>query len=56
MWISWIAGIAMTVAGIADHRALFIASSVALFPPFVVWIAWMGAYWRPAINVERSAS
>jgi len=56
MWISWIAGIAMTVAGIANHRVGFIASSVVLFPPFIVWIAWMGTYWRPATNIGRSAA
>jgi hypothetical protein len=56
MWISWIAGITMTVAGIIGHTALFIVSSIGLFPPFLVWIAWMGAYWRPAVQGERSGT
>jgi hypothetical protein len=54
MWITWLAGIAMTVAGIANHTTGFIVSSIALFPPFLIWIAWMGAYWRPIPQVERS--
>lgn len=54
MWVSWVAGIAMTVAGIANHRGGFIVSSVVLFPPFIVWIAWMGVFWRPAAPAERS--
>jgi hypothetical protein len=46
MWISWLAGIGMTVAAIFDNVAGLVASSIVLFPPMFVWIAWMGARWR----------
>jgi hypothetical protein len=46
MWITWGAGITMTVAGVADHVPGLIVSSYVLFPTFIIWTAWMGARWR----------
>jgi hypothetical protein len=46
MWISWLAGVGMTVAAIFDNVAGLVASSIILFPLMFVWIAWMGARWR----------
>jgi len=46
MWLTWIAGIAMTVSAFADTTIGIVASTVILFPPLMVWIAWMGARWR----------
>jgi hypothetical protein len=45
MWISWLAGIAMTVSAFVDSNAGFVVSSVVLFPPFILWISWMAARW-----------
>jgi hypothetical protein len=46
MWISWLAGITMTVAAVFDNVAGLVASSMLLFPLMFLWIAWMGARWR----------
>jgi hypothetical protein len=46
MWITWAAGITMTVAGVANHVQGLVVSSYVLFPLFIVWTAWMGARWR----------
>lgn len=48
MWITWLAGVAMTAAAIADSAIAIVVSTGVLFPPLLVWIAWMGARWRPA--------
>jgi len=48
MWVTWAAGAAMTAAAIADSAAAIVVSTAVLFPPLLVWIAWMGARWRPA--------
>jgi hypothetical protein len=53
MWITWIAGIGMTVAAVANHTAGMVVSTAALFPPFLVWVAWMGAKWPAVSPVER---
>ncbi len=45
MWVTWLAGIGMTVAAVANATAGMIISTVLLFPPFLVWVAWMGARW-----------
>jgi hypothetical protein len=45
MWVTWIAGIGMTVAAITNNTAGMVLTTVALFPPFLVWVAWMGARW-----------
>jgi hypothetical protein len=46
MWITWLAGIGMTVAAIFDNVAGLVVSSIMLFPLMFVWIAWIGARWR----------
>jgi hypothetical protein len=46
MWITWFAGIGMTVAAVFDNVAGLVASSIVLFPLMLLWIAWMGARWR----------
>jgi len=53
MWLTWVAGITMTLAGVANYVACFVASSIFLFPPFLVWIAWMGAFWPGAQTSGR---
>jgi hypothetical protein len=45
MWGTWLAGITMTIAGIFNNVTGLVASSIALFPLMLVWIAWMGARW-----------
>jgi hypothetical protein len=56
MWLTWLAGIGMTVAAVANYTPGMVAATAVLFPPFLVWVAWMGARW-PAVNlVERSRS
>ncbi|MEX2310621.1 MAG: hypothetical protein WD738_23845 [Pirellulales bacterium] len=46
MWITWIAGIAMTVAGVMNHVGGMVVSTIVLFPLLIAWTAWMGARWR----------
>jgi hypothetical protein len=46
MWITWAAGIAMSVAGILNSAAGLVTSSVVLFPLLIAWIAWMALRWR----------
>jgi hypothetical protein len=46
MWGTWLAGIAMTIAGIMNHVGGLMASSVVLFPLLIIWIAWMAVRWR----------
>jgi len=46
MWVTWVAGIAMTVAAVFDNVAGLILSSIVLFPLLLLWTAWMGARWR----------
>jgi hypothetical protein len=45
MWITWLAGVAMTLAAVANSVIGMSISTVVLFPPFLVWVAWMGARW-----------
>jgi hypothetical protein len=46
MWITWLAGIGMTVAGILNHVGGLVASTLTLFPLFIVWTVWMATCWR----------
>jgi hypothetical protein len=46
MWITWLAGFAMTVAALFNHVGGMIVSTVVLFPLLIVWMTWMGAKWR----------
>jgi hypothetical protein len=45
MWVTWLAGSGMTVAAIANYTSGMVATTAVLFPPFLVWVAWMGARW-----------
>ena len=42
MWTTWIAGLAMTVSGVANHVGGMVATTVVLFPLLIVWTIWMG--------------
>ncbi len=46
MWITWCAGIGMTLAAITNFIPGMVATTAVLFPLFLVWVAWMGARWR----------
>jgi hypothetical protein len=46
MWVTWAAGILMTIAGVMNHAGGMVVSTVVLFPSMIVWIVWMGARWR----------
>jgi hypothetical protein len=46
MWMTWLAGIAMTLAGIMNHVGGMVASTVVLFPLLITWTIWMAARWR----------
>ncbi len=48
MWVTWLAGAAMTLAAIANNVPGMVFSTAVLFPLLLVWIGWMGARWRPA--------
>jgi|tagenome__1003787_1003787.scaffolds.fasta_scaffold20928554_2 hypothetical protein len=45
MWITWLAGSGMTVAAVLDYTPGMVLTTIVLFPPFLVWVAWMGARW-----------
>lgn len=47
MWATWIAGVTMTIAAIADHLPGMMASTAILFPLFLGWVAYLGVRWRP---------
>lgn len=57
MWLTWLAGIGMTIAAVANHTAGLVISTALLFPPFLIYVAWMGARW-PSVesSVERRRS
>jgi hypothetical protein len=46
MWVTWAAGILMTLAALINHTWGMILSTVVLFPAMIVWIVWMGLRWR----------
>ena len=43
MWGSWLAGLAMTVAGVMNHVGGMMVATAVLFPLLICWISWMGA-------------
>lgn len=48
MWATWLAGAIMTVAAGLNSVNGMVVSTVVLFPLLILWMAWMGARWRPA--------
>lgn len=48
MWLTWSAGIGMTVAGLIFFIPGLVISSAILFPTFIFWVSWMGLKWRRA--------
>jgi hypothetical protein len=48
MWVTWLAGVAMTVAGLLNHVGGMMVATAVLFPLLICWIAWMGARWERA--------
>jgi hypothetical protein len=48
MWGTWLAGMAMTVAGLLNHVAGMMVATAVLFPLLICWVAWMGARWERA--------
>jgi hypothetical protein len=48
MWGTWLAGLAMTVAGLLNHVGGMMAATAVLFPLLICWITWMGARWERA--------
>jgi hypothetical protein len=48
MWATWIAGFLMAASAIAGFVAGMVVSTTVLFPLLIVWVTWMGLYWRPA--------
>jgi hypothetical protein len=48
MWVTWAAGVAMSIAAFANHVPDIVVSTVVLFPPLLTWMAWMSLRWRPA--------
>jgi hypothetical protein len=47
IWVTWLAATVMTIAAIANHVGWMTVSTAIVFPPFLVWVGWMGARWRP---------
>jgi hypothetical protein len=56
MWVTWAAGAAMTISAVVGHVPGLIVSTAVLFPPFLVWVAWMGVRWPDASLAERRPS
>ena len=51
MWMTWLAGVVMTIAAITNHLGGMVVSTAVLFPLLLIWVAWMG---RPLeTNVRR---
>jgi hypothetical protein len=48
MAATWISGIGMTLAAIANHVAGLSVTTVVLFPLLIAWVIWIGHYWRRA--------
>jgi hypothetical protein len=48
MWGTWLAGLAMTAAGVMNHVGGMMVSTAVLFPLMICWTAWLGARWRRA--------
>jgi hypothetical protein len=48
MWGTWLAGLAMTVAGVVNHVGGMMVATAMLFPLLICWISWMGARWERA--------
>jgi hypothetical protein len=48
MWGTWLAGVAMTAAGLLNHVGGMMVATAVLFPLLISWIAWMGARWERA--------
>ena len=47
MWGTWLGGGVMTAAAAVNWVGGIVSSTAVLFPVFIVWMAWMGARWRP---------
>lgn len=56
MWLTWLAGIGMTVAGVTNCTPLMVVSTASLFPPFLAYVTWMGARWPVVSLAERRRS
>jgi hypothetical protein len=56
MWLTWLAAIGMSVAAVANSTPGIVLTTAAVFPPFLVWVTWMGARWPGASVAERSRS
>jgi hypothetical protein len=48
MWGTWLAGLAMSVAGVMNHVGGMMVATAVLFPLLICWISWMGARWERA--------
>ncbi len=48
MYATWLAGAAMSVAGLLDFVPGLVISTAFLFPLFLVWITWLALRWRPS--------
>jgi hypothetical protein len=47
MWFAWLGGAAMSVSATLNSATGLVVSTLVLFPPLLVCIAWMGTRWRP---------
>jgi hypothetical protein len=47
MWLTWAAGAAMTASAVINSVGGMVISTALLFPSLLIWVAWMGARWRP---------
>jgi hypothetical protein len=56
MWVTWIAAAGMTICALPNFVPGLVLTTAALFPPFLVWVAWMGARLPASSAAERSPS
>jgi hypothetical protein len=48
MWVTWFAGLTMSISAVAGFTPGLVAGTVLLFPLLTIWVTWMGLRWRPA--------
>jgi hypothetical protein len=46
MWMTWLAGLLMSVAAAIGSVPGIVVTTTVLFPLLIVWVTWMGGCWR----------
>jgi hypothetical protein len=46
MWVTWMAGMLMTISAFAGWTWGIVAATILLFPFLLIWVFWLGLRWR----------